>query len=97
MRNALKGYNVTVLAYGQTSSGKTHTIRGNMEAPGIIPLTAKELFRTIEYLKSPEGIAGSINADSSFAHLDIPDSSEEDSEQRKKKFSSPEEKMMLAN
>ena len=28
MVNALKGYNVTVLAYGQTNSGKTFTIRG---------------------------------------------------------------------
>lgn len=29
VNNALKGYNVTILAYGQTSSGKTHTITGN--------------------------------------------------------------------
>jgi hypothetical protein len=29
IHNALKGYNVTILAYGQTSSGKTHTISGN--------------------------------------------------------------------
>ena len=27
--NALKGYNVTIIAYGQTSTGKTHTIRGS--------------------------------------------------------------------
>jgi hypothetical protein len=27
--NALKGFNVTVLAYGQTCSGKTFTISGN--------------------------------------------------------------------
>ena len=30
MGNALKGYNVTVLAYGQTNSGKTFTIRGGL-------------------------------------------------------------------
>ena len=29
IQNAIKGYNTTVLAYGQTSSGKTHTITGN--------------------------------------------------------------------
>ena len=34
--NALKGYNVTVLAYGQTNSGKTFTIRGNQSQPGIV-------------------------------------------------------------
>jgi kinesin family protein 18/19 len=39
--NALKGYNVTILAYGQTSSGKTHTISGTNEHPGLIVLTAK--------------------------------------------------------
>ena len=50
MANSLKGYNVTVLAYGQTSSGKTFTIRGNDESPGIIHLTSKELFKLIDYL-----------------------------------------------
>ena len=29
IQNAIKGYNTTVLAYGQTSSGKTHTLTGN--------------------------------------------------------------------
>ena len=60
MANSLKGYNVTVLAYGQTSSGKTFTIRGNGESPGIIHLTSKELFKWIDYLKTPEGIAMSL-------------------------------------
>jgi len=43
MNNALKGYNVTVLAYGQTNSGKTFTICGgpNNDQPGIISLTAE--------------------------------------------------------
>jgi hypothetical protein len=50
MRNALQGYNVTVLAYGQTSSGKTFTIRGNQDSPGIISLAAKELFKRIKFL-----------------------------------------------
>jgi len=41
MCNALKGYNVSVLAYGQTNSGKTFTITGGLsndgeEQPGII-------------------------------------------------------------
>ena len=60
MANSLKGYNVTVLAYGQTSSGKTFTIRGNGESSGIIQLTAAELFKWIDYLKTPKGIAESI-------------------------------------
>ena len=36
IHNALKGYNVTILAYGQTNSGKTHTISGNANSPGLI-------------------------------------------------------------
>ena len=54
--NALKGYNVSVLAYGQTNSGKTFTIRGGDSQPGIINLTAAQLFKSIEYLQSPEAI-----------------------------------------
>lgn len=50
--NALKGYNVTILAYGQTCSGKTYTISGNSHSPGIISLTADELFKSLNYLVS---------------------------------------------
>ena len=31
MKNALKGYNVSILAYGQTNSGKTFTINGGKD------------------------------------------------------------------
>ena len=34
--NALRGYNVMMAAYGQSSTGKTHTIRGSQNQPGII-------------------------------------------------------------
>ena len=75
MNNALKGYNVSVLAYGQTNSGKTFTITGGKDnngvfEPGIIHLTAEELFNTIEFLQTPKGIEKSIRekADTSF-HL----------------------------
>ncbi len=42
------GFNSTVFAYGQTSSGKTHTMRGTPDSPGIIPLAVREAFRLIE-------------------------------------------------
>ena len=29
IHQAIKGYNVTIFAYGQTSSGKTHTMHGD--------------------------------------------------------------------
>ena len=45
IESAVKGINVTIFAYGQTSSGKTFTMRGTEENPGLIPLTISEIFR----------------------------------------------------
>jgi centromeric protein E len=33
-----------VFAYGQTSSGKTHTMRGTPEEPGITLLAVRDVF-----------------------------------------------------
>ena len=41
------GFNCTVFAYGQTSSGKTHTMRGTQEEPGVITLAVQDIFGTI--------------------------------------------------
>lgn len=38
----------TIFAYGQTSSGKTHTMMGSEEEPGIIKQALTEIFNTIE-------------------------------------------------
>ncbi|PHH93225.1 hypothetical protein CDD83_10163 [Cordyceps sp. RAO-2017] len=46
--NVLDGYNATVFAYGATGCGKTHTITGTPQQPGIIFLTMQELFEKIE-------------------------------------------------
>ncbi|XP_038702163.1 kinesin-like protein KIN-7O isoform X2 [Tripterygium wilfordii] len=45
---AVRGFNGTVFAYGQTNSGKTHTMRGSATEPGVIPLAVHELFETIQ-------------------------------------------------
>ncbi|XP_014470851.1 PREDICTED: centromere-associated protein E [Dinoponera quadriceps] len=44
---AVNGFNGTVFAYGQTSSGKTYTMMGTKEEDGIIPLAIKRLFEAI--------------------------------------------------
>jgi centromeric protein E len=44
---ALDGYHTSVLAYGQTSTGKTHTMMGTSRQPGIIPLAIRECFSRI--------------------------------------------------
>ncbi|XP_077222911.1 P-loop containing nucleoside triphosphate hydrolases superfamily protein isoform X2 [Tasmannia lanceolata] len=45
---AVRGFNGTVFAYGQTNSGKTHTMRGSVAEPGVIPLAVHDLFHTIQ-------------------------------------------------
>ncbi|XP_019438183.1 PREDICTED: kinesin-like protein KIN-7D, mitochondrial isoform X2 [Lupinus angustifolius] len=44
----MEGINGTVFAYGVTSSGKTHTMHGDQNAPGIIPLAIKDVFSMIQ-------------------------------------------------
>ena len=44
---ACEGYHTAVLAYGQTSTGKTHTMTGTNSQPGLIPLAVQECFEYI--------------------------------------------------
>ncbi|XP_020396532.1 kinesin-like protein KIN-7I isoform X4 [Zea mays] len=46
--NVVRGFNGTVFAYGQTNSGKTFTMRGSANEPGIIPLAVHDLFQRIQ-------------------------------------------------
>uniref|UniRef100_A0A2A4JU00 Kinesin motor domain-containing protein n=1 Tax=Heliothis virescens TaxID=7102 RepID=A0A2A4JU00_HELVI len=45
---ATAGFNGTIFAYGQTSSGKTYTMSGTDSSPGIIPLAVVNLFEIIK-------------------------------------------------
>jgi kinesin family protein 5 len=50
VKDVLEGYNATIFAYGQTSSGKTHTMEGVIGDPelrGIIPRIVHDLFDII--------------------------------------------------
>ncbi|CAO2831621.1 unnamed protein product [Amaranthus hypochondriacus] len=51
---AVSGFNGTVFAYGQTNSGKTHTMRGSSSEPGVIPLAVRELFDIIHEVPDRE-------------------------------------------
>jgi kinesin family member 18/19 len=44
----LKGYNATIFAYGATGAGKTHTMSGSQDAPGIMPQMVNYLYKTYE-------------------------------------------------
>ncbi|XP_004507492.1 kinesin-like protein KIN-7D, mitochondrial isoform X2 [Cicer arietinum] len=48
VKTAMEGVNGTVFAYGVTSSGKTHTMHGDQNSPGIIPLAIKDVFSIIQ-------------------------------------------------
>lgn len=47
VQSAMEGYNGTVFAYGQTSSGKTYTMSGNENQPGITPRAVEDVFKYI--------------------------------------------------
>ncbi|KAJ8901612.1 hypothetical protein NDN08_003820 [Rhodosorus marinus] len=52
IKSAVDGFNGVIFAYGQTSSGKTHTMLGNEGDSGITPLAIQDVFRHV--LKSTE-------------------------------------------
>ena len=43
----MEGFNAVIFAYGQTASGKTFTLSGSPNNPGIIPLSITDLFAGI--------------------------------------------------
>ena len=51
---AVDGYHTSVLAYGQTSTGKTHTMTGTTKEPGLIPMAVQECFRYIQKQVEPK-------------------------------------------
>ncbi|KAK7862467.1 hypothetical protein R5R35_001369 [Gryllus longicercus] len=44
VNRAVKGFNATIFAYGQTSSGKTHTMLGDQNEAGITQLAVSSMF-----------------------------------------------------
>ncbi|XP_007028491.2 PREDICTED: kinesin-like protein KIN-7O isoform X3 [Theobroma cacao] len=78
---AVRGFNGTVFAYGQTNSGKTHTMRGSAAEPGVIPLAVHDLFGIIqqrgiyvaglreEIVASPEQVLDFMEFGESHRHI----------------------------
>lgn len=48
VEKVLQGYNGTIFCYGQTGAGKTYTMIGSKEDPGIIPRVFSHIFTSIE-------------------------------------------------
>jgi len=64
VQDLLEGYNATIFAYGQTSSGKTHTMQGpDIDDPdlrGVIPRVIDDIFDRIA--EAPEHLEFTIRA-----------------------------------
>nr|XP_060609136.1 LOW QUALITY PROTEIN: kinesin-like protein KIF18A [Anolis sagrei ordinatus] len=53
----INGHNCTVLTYGTTGAGKTHTMLGSPEDTGMMYLTMTELYASIEQMKEENHFA----------------------------------------
>ncbi|XP_053317517.1 centromere-associated protein E [Spea bombifrons] len=54
IRSVLQGYNGTIFAYGQTSSGKTYTMMGTPSSLGVIPQAVQDVFKIIQEIPTRE-------------------------------------------
>ena len=45
---AMEGYHSSILAYGQSGAGKTFTMTGTRESPGLIPMAIADCFRYVQ-------------------------------------------------
>ena len=54
IKGFLKGINGTIFTYGQTTSGKTYTMLGNINYPGVLPCSLKNLFDLLEFQKKEQ-------------------------------------------
>ncbi|TPX37429.1 hypothetical protein SmJEL517_g00681 [Synchytrium microbalum] len=59
--SVLNGFNATVLAYGATGAGKTHTVTGTSSQPGIIFRAMKDLYQRIIDEKANKVIEASLS------------------------------------
>ncbi|KAK1881498.1 Kinesin-like protein KIF22 [Dissostichus eleginoides] len=51
----LTGQNASVFAYGPTGAGKTHTMMGSSNQPGVIPRAVREVFKMVNAKNEDEG------------------------------------------
>ena len=58
-------HNLSVFAYGATGAGKTHTMLGNPEKPGVMYLTMMELYNRMEAME------GDRTCDVAVSYLEV--------------------------
>jgi kinesin family protein 18/19 len=65
----LQGLHCTIFAYGATGSGKTHTMAGTEETPGIVYSVISDLFEAIQKAKVELNRAQSIKVTASYLEI----------------------------
>ena len=58
--SAMEGVNGTIFAYGQTASGKTHTMQGSRDEPGIIRLAIRDIFDYVQTVRPADAPQQSV-------------------------------------
>ncbi|XP_064409173.1 kinesin-like protein KIF24 isoform X2 [Latimeria chalumnae] len=56
IQHVFNGGKATCFAYGQTGAGKTHTMIGTPQNPGLYALAAKDIFRQLEVSQHSRGL-----------------------------------------
>jgi hypothetical protein len=51
LKHALEGKHASLIAYGQSGSGKSHSVMGTPTAPGVVPQLCEELFRHLDEMR----------------------------------------------
>ncbi|CAI2384599.1 unnamed protein product [Moneuplotes crassus] len=69
IKESLNGVNVTIMAYGQTSSGKTYTMQGDFANPGIICLTIRTLFQLLKRWQKKAGPEADYSINVSYLEI----------------------------
>lgn len=67
--SVLAGFNGTIFAYGQTGTGKTFTMEGTAEEPGVIPRSFTQIFSAIGRSSAKQFLVRSSYLGSIFAVL----------------------------
>lgn len=52
VKKLMEGYNSTIFCYGNTGAGKTYTMVGNKDSPGLIYNLVKEILKNTEFIAS---------------------------------------------
>jgi hypothetical protein len=72
VQDVCDGYNVNVLMYGQTGTGKTHTVLGTDEDAGVIARACSDLFKHLEIRPGTKVTASNIEIyNEQVPHFDV--------------------------